>query len=65
MDEYVDKTTLFGEIPGFSKLCRPETVISATIEGKSSIIVFSEEAGKACENVPFTYIASSIKNPAP
>ena len=51
-------------VPGFDKLCRPETVIETTINQQNKIIIFSEEAGNACKNVQFTYIGATIKSNA-
>jgi len=49
------------KLNGFEQLCRPETVASMTINGEAAIGIFSEEAGFACNNVPFTYIAATLK----
>lgn len=38
----------------FSRLCRPESVLN--IPESSSLIILSEESGKACANVKFNYI---------
>ena len=48
-------------VPGFSKLCRPETVIETTINQQNKVIIFSEEAGNACKNAQFTYIGATVK----
>jgi len=50
---------------GFEKSCCPESVSTTSINGKDAKIIFSEEAGKACNNVPYTYIAASFKNSPP
>lgn len=38
----------------FSKLCRPESVLN--IPESSTLMILSEESGKACSNVKFNYI---------
>ena len=38
----------------FSRLCRPESVLN--IPETSTLIILSEESGKACANVKFNYI---------
>ncbi len=42
------------ENDSFSHLCRPESVLN--IPEKSTIIILSEESGKACENVKYNYV---------
>ncbi len=48
------------ELNGFSELCRPESVTPAVIGGKAGMFVFSEEAGKACSDEPYTFIGVSF-----
>jgi len=38
----------------FSRLCRPESILD--VPENNTLIIFSEESGKACANVPFNYI---------
>jgi len=47
-------TKLSQQNDGFSRLCRPESVLN--LPEKSTLIILSEESGKACENVEFNYI---------
>jgi hypothetical protein len=59
---YSDKGELSSlSIPGFEKLCRPESVAEFSIKGDKAIVILSEEAGEACDDTPFTYIAATIK----
>lgn len=44
----------------FDKLCRPETVIPIKEKGIDIVLIFSEQAGKACINNNFNYIKASL-----
>ncbi len=57
-----DKTLFQVHVPGFSKLCRPETVIETKINQQDKVIIFSEEAGNACKNAQFTYIGATVRS---
>jgi hypothetical protein len=48
------------ELPGFDQLCRPESVLQLTADGKDYLVVLSEESGAACDNVAFTFIQAEI-----
>ena len=48
------------ELPGFDHLCRPESVIQTTEDGKDYLVVISEDSGAACDGVDFTYIKAEI-----
>lgn len=51
------------DLPGFSTLCRPESVMQQTKNGKHYLVVTSEDSAAACAGTPFTYIRAEIKNP--
>lgn len=49
------------KVKGFEHLCRPETVTETKINGVNAIQIFSEEAGEACKDSEYTYIAATFK----
>lgn len=51
------------DLPGFSSLCRPESVMQQVKNGKYYLVVSSEESAAACDGTPFTYIRAEITNP--
>lgn len=50
------------DLPGVNQLCRPESVIQQTKNGKDYLVVLSEDSGPECDGVPFTYIRAEILN---
>jgi hypothetical protein len=48
------------ELEGFHQLCRPESVIQQTKNGKDYLVVISEDSGPECAGVPFTFIRAEI-----
>ena len=48
------------DLPGMDQLCRPESVIQQTKDGKNYLVVISEDSGPECDGVPFTYIRAEI-----
>lgn len=48
------------ELEGFESLCRPESVIQVTENGKEYLVVLSEESGSDCTDVPFTFVKAEI-----
>ncbi len=48
------------DLPGFSNLCRPETVMQMRENHKNYLVVISEDSGPACKNKEFTYIKAEI-----
>jgi hypothetical protein len=49
-------------LPGMESMCRPESVMQETKNGKDYLVVFSEDSGPECAGVPFTYIRAEIRN---
>lgn len=49
------------DLPGFSTLCRPESVFQQEKNGKKYLVVTSEDSGAPCVDTPFTYIRAEIK----
>jgi hypothetical protein len=47
-------------LPGYDQLCRPESVIQQTIDGKQYLVVLSEDSGPECVGVPFDFIRAEI-----
>jgi hypothetical protein len=47
-------------LPGYDQLCRPESVIQQTKDGKQYLVVLSEDSGPECAGTPFTYIRAEI-----
>lgn len=50
------------DLPGVDQLCRPESLIQQTKDGKDYLVVLSEDSGPECTGVPFTYIRAEIKH---
>lgn len=50
-------------IPGFERLCRPESVVPMQINNKPAMIIFSEESGQHCRDVPFSFVAATFTPP--
>lgn len=48
------------DLPGMDQLCRPESVIQETKDGKNYLLVLSEDSGPECDGVPFTWIRAEI-----
>lgn len=48
------------DLPGFSDLCRPETVTEIRENHKNYLVVISEDSGAACKNKEFTFIKAEI-----
>jgi hypothetical protein len=48
------------DLPGMGQLCRPESLIQQTKDGKDYLVVLSEDSGPECTGVPFTYIKAEI-----
>jgi hypothetical protein len=48
------------DLPGFNQLCRPETLIQVSEDGKDFLVVLSEESGASCNSVDFTFIKAEI-----
>lgn len=48
------------DLPGMEQLCRPESVIQQTKDGKNYLLVISEDSGPECDGVPFTFIRAEI-----
>jgi hypothetical protein len=52
------------DLPGYSQLCRPESVIQQDKDGKQYLVVLSEDSGPECVGTPFTYIRAEILPPS-
>jgi hypothetical protein len=48
------------DLPGYNQLCRPESVIQQTKDGKNYLVVLSEDSGPECDGVPFDFIRAEI-----